>query len=108
MKLQIKTTNIELTEAIRSYIEEKILLLKKFLVHFEKNQEVFVQIEVGKTTNHHKKGEVFRAEANLDLIPNTVLRAESVSDDLYFAINDVRNKLEKQIEVYKAKLEARI
>ena len=66
---------------------------------------MLARVEISKTTQHHHKGGVFRAEVNVDIIQNTVLRAESVMEDLYLAINDARNKIQKQIQTYKTKLE---
>ena len=37
-------------------------------------------------------------------VPGKLLRAESVSDDLYKAINEVKDDLQRQIKRYKEKL----
>jgi len=102
MRLEIKATNIELTESIVSYIRDKILSVDKFLSKFEKDKEVIVKVEVGKTTSHHRKGKLFRAEANLAL-GKTFLRSVSLKEDLYSAITEVKDKLQREIKKYKTK-----
>ena len=55
MKINIKATNIELTLAISAYAEKKIRTLKKFL----DVPDAVAQVEVGKSTKHHKSSEDF-------------------------------------------------
>jgi len=62
MKINIKTTNISLTPAISEYIEKRIGSLDKF---YKKEEDIVINVEVGKTTEHHKSGDIFRAEINL-------------------------------------------
>jgi ribosome-associated translation inhibitor RaiA len=53
MKIKITTTNIELTSAIESYVDEKISSVEKFaLAH--KSEDPVVEVEVGKVNNHHQ------------------------------------------------------
>ena|SRR3990167_383824 len=98
----IQAKNIELTEAIRSYAEEKVMSLEKLTQGFEPAAKLMV--EVGKTTNHHAKGEVFRAEMNLE-IPGKMLRAEEVREDLYEAIDTAKDELRRQLIDYKERLQ---
>ncbi|PJA46332.1 ribosomal subunit interface protein [Candidatus Uhrbacteria bacterium CG_4_9_14_3_um_filter_36_7] len=97
----IQSTNIELTDAIRSYVEQKVFLLEKLLTDFEASAKLTV--EVGKTTQHHYKGEVFRAEMNLD-IPGEFFRAEEIREDLYEAIDAAKDNLKRQLSDYKDRL----
>lgn len=91
MKIKITTTNIELTSAIESYVEEKVNSVEKFaLAH--KNEDPVVEVEIGKTNNHHHSGDVFRAEANV-VVRGKHFRATSETTDLYAAIDDMRNEL---------------
>lgn len=85
--------NLEMTEAIRAYVEEKLMSLEKMC---ERYSPCDVAVEVGKTSEHHNKGEIYRAEANMT-IPGGLLRAESTKDDLYAAIDDVKDQLKRQL-----------
>lgn len=110
MKIIIKATNFELTPAIESYVNKRFGVLEKFLKRFESEDvpggrsvvEIFV--EVGKTTHHHQKGEVFRAEADLR-IGRKQLRVEEIDEALFSAIDRASDILKDQIIAYKEKLE---
>lgn len=101
MKIKITTTNIELTNAIESYVEEKIRSVEKFAIPHE-NEEIIVNVEIGKTTNHHQSGDVFVAEANLR-VRGKHFRATSEKSDLYAAIDDMRNELVRELSSHKEK-----
>ena len=91
---KLKTTGLELTEAIENYTREKIGMLEKFLQHIGLPQSA--RIEIGKISEHHKKGKIFFAEVNLEL-PHRLLRATADSEDLYKAIDLVRKEMEREI-----------
>jgi putative sigma-54 modulation protein len=100
MEIKIKGTNLELTPAIENYIQEKMSMLDKFL---GKQQVINADFEVAMTTKHHLKGEIFRAEVNLNL-PGQMLRVEKTEKDLYKAIDKVKDHLAQQIVKRKNKL----
>ncbi len=90
----IKATNIELTDAIRAAVDSTLANLGPLTERF--GDAVHAHVEVGKTTQHHHKGDIFRAEVNLK-IPGKVLRAESETDDLYKSIDAVEDALKRQL-----------
>jgi len=51
---------------------------------------------------HHQKGNIFRAEVNLDLA-GKLLRVEKTEKDLYKAIDKVKDHLARSIRRYKQK-----
>lgn len=101
MKIKITTTNIELTSAIEAYVDEKIKSVEKFALAHE-NEEPIVDIEIGKSNNHHQSGDVFRAEVNFR-VRGKHFRATSEQGDLYAAIDDVRNELVRELSSHKEK-----
>jgi putative sigma-54 modulation protein len=90
---EIKATNIDLTDAIRDYAEKRVMSLEKIC---ERYSPCDVAVEVGKTSQHHQKGDVFFSEFNLT-IPGDLLRATSTKDDLYAAIDDCKDELKRQL-----------
>lgn len=98
MDIKIKTTKMELTPAIEAAINEKIGGLDKYFGNI-----IGCEVEVGKTTNHHNKGDIFRAEVNLE-VPKKVIRAEAETDDLYKALTEAKDKLKVEIIKYKEML----
>lgn len=101
MRIKIKTTNMELTSAISNYVEEKLAGIEKFAVS-HKNEEPLIEVELGKINNHHHSGDVFRAETNLRL-RGKYFRAVSEGEDLYAAIDDMRDELVRELTSYKDK-----
>lgn len=94
MKIIIHREKVEITPAIKSYIEEKIGKINKYLDSPE-NLEAVVMI---------------RIRSNKQIIEVTVptnkftLRAEESHDDLYAATDLVVDKLENQIRKHKTRL----
>lgn len=99
LKKHVKATNMELTEAISDYIDTKVDALKKFI---DEEVEALAKIEVGKTTNHHHKGDVFRAEINLT-IKDKDYRAVVETSDLYAAIDDMKDEIVAEVSKAKRK-----
>ena len=97
MKINIKSTHIELTENIKEFIKEKIGSCEKF-INTKFAVEVYFEIE--KTTMHHRKGKIYRAEANF-VLPGKLLRAEATEKDIYIAIDQVKDKIQRELKKYK-------
>ncbi len=104
MRLQIKAKNFELTPALTQFVEEKMGGLEKFLGRWDKDDAVVLDVEVSRTTNHHNKGDVFYAEANLQLPGNPLLRIEETNEDMHAAIDRVKDRLKKDLLRLKDKL----
>jgi ribosomal subunit interface protein len=95
MNINIKATNIELTDAIKDYINSRLEAIEKSLLSEENNLSVYV--EVGKTTKHHKSGDYFRAEFNAE-ISGKKFYVSSEKDNLYGAIDDAKESLFRRID----------
>lgn len=93
MKINIKATNIELTPAINDYVNKKLMGLEKFT----KDKELIIYAEVGKTTNHHKSGDIYKAEFNIE-ISGVKFYTVSEKEDLYKAIDDAKEEMVYQIK----------
>ena len=89
MKLNLKATGIELTPAIRDYAEKKVLALEKY---FRDKPDVVAHVEVGKSTQHHRSGYVFRAEVRI-MGGGLDVYAASEQSDLYAAIDVVKDEI---------------
>ena len=106
MKINLKTKNFSPTQAIKTYLEQKINSLDKFLPNGE---SISADIELAKTTKHHQKGDVFRAEVNLNVPglpagrPGRLIRAAAEKWNLMVAIDTVRNELQREIRDNKEK-----
>ena len=102
MKLaSIKYTRLEPSPALNGYLEEKLGPLEKYVENFGTPHDLRVELE--KTTRHHQNGPFFRAEANIN-IPGQMFRVEQTAEDLYAAIDMMKNEIERQLMEYSDKL----
>jgi ribosomal subunit interface protein len=88
MRTNIKVTNMEMTSEIRAYVEKKLDSFTKFL----KKEDVLVQCEIGKTTNHHKQGDVHIAEITMSF-KGKQFRAVAEEETIFGAIDKVRDDI---------------
>lgn len=90
--INIKATNMELTPAITDYVNKRLETLEKFA----KGKEMTGQVEVGKTTNHHKQGEVYKAEFDINISGERFF-TETSTGDLYSAIDEAKEEIVRRI-----------
>lgn len=102
MKINIKATGIELTPAISNYVQKKISHIEKYLD--KNNVDVIAQVEVGKSTRHHKAGNIFRAEVHITGV-GIDLYAVREMEDLYAAIDVVKDEIVQNVLQVKGKRE---
>jgi putative sigma-54 modulation protein len=100
MEIQITGKNIELTDAIKQYVNEKIGGLEKF---YNKIRSARVELEKCAPRNNNNN---FRVLINFD-VPNDLLRVDQTEGDLYAAIDFAREELESQLKKYKEKYSAK-
>ena len=90
-----------MTPAIKDYTEKIVSHFDKF-VNPDQKELPMCYVEIGKTTNHHKNGELFKAEVTLH-IGGKSLRAEAQEEDLYAALDAVSEKMVEEIKTLKDK-----
>ncbi len=100
MQIKIKATHISLTPEIEGYIHKKLETLERLIP--EDDTTALLSIEVGKTTEHHKTGDVFRAEFNLSPKGKTFY-AFAEEADLYTALDRVKDELMHELRTRKDK-----
>jgi putative sigma-54 modulation protein len=98
MKFQIRGENIQVTEALRDYVEKKLSKLERYF-ETPPNSEVNVTLSVVR--------ELQVVEVTIPLT-GYFLRAEERSNDMYASIDLVGEKLERQIRKHKTKVNRKI
>lgn len=96
MNLTISGHHLEVTPAIRSHVENKLNRMKRNL---ENVIDISVVLSVDNNSDKDKRQ---RAEINVNLSGKTI-RAESVAQDMYAAIDILMDKLDRQIVKHKGK-----
>lgn len=100
VKKIVKGTGLELTPAIDAAADKIIDALNKYVD--PSDTSALAEIEVSKTTNHHRSGDIFRAEVNFhSRIGN--IRVESEKEDLYAAMIEVKDEVVETLRSKKAK-----
>ncbi len=95
MNIIVTGRHLEVTSALRDYAESKV---KKFEKYISPISEAQVTLSVEK----------YRHKAEILLKANGVMiQAESVTEEIYSSIDEVIEKLERQIKKYKEKLTSR-
>jgi len=94
MKLNIRGSKLEITDAIKSYLESKVQKLDKY---FENPEEITANI-VAKTKGINQTVEITIP------IKKAILRVEESNNDLYSSIDLAVDKLERQIRKNKTKI----
>ena len=98
MTINLKGKNIELTPAIKDYVIRKVTNLEKLLSKIEKGGgEALINFEVGKSTNHHKSGDVFHSDC-LIKINGEEFYSSADGEDLYQTIDEIKESLFNEIE----------
>ena len=97
MKFIIRGQKLEVTESIKSYIEEKIGKLDKY---FENPEELTATVVV------RVRGKEQIVEVTVPS-KKVILRAEESNEDLYASIDLVSDKLERQIRKNKTKIRSK-
>ncbi len=95
LNYNVRGENMEVTPAIRDYIEKKVNKLDRYFTETpEANVHVNLKVYQDKTA---------KVEITIPF-PGLVLRAEETHEDMYAAIDLIVDKLERQIRKHKTKV----
>lgn len=97
LNFNIRGENIEVTEAIRNYVEKRVSKLERYF-DSERVPEATAHVNLKVYSDKTAKVEVTIP------LPYIVLRAEETSHDLYASADLVVDKLERQIRKYKTRI----
>ena len=93
MNVIVNGRHLEVTPALKTYAEEKV---RKFERYLSDISEAVVTLSIEKKYRH--KAEV------LLRVNGYLIQAEGVTDEIYASIDEVSEKLERQVKKYKEKL----
>lgn len=98
MNLTISGHHLEVTPALRSYVTSK---LDRITRHFDQVVDVKVLLSI---ENQKEKERRQRAECNIHVKGNDMF-AESAHSDLYAAVDELMDKLDRQVVRHKDKVQ---
>jgi putative sigma-54 modulation protein len=95
MDIAVTFRHMEPTESLRTYAEDKVSKIKKYL---DSPVEAHIVLRVEK----------FRHVADVSLSVNgTLIKGMEETEDMYSAIDQVMDKIEKQVKRYRSKIRSR-
>ena len=97
MKLVIQGKNIEITDAIRTHVEQKI---EKATAHFK---PLINKVDVNLSVENNPRIAPNQSTEVTLYLAHAVVRAEESSESLYASIDMVTNKITRQLRKYKDK-----
>ena len=107
MKIILQGIHIDLTPAIRAFIEEKLAPIERMTRRLAGGAEAEAWVELGRTTRHHRKGPaVYEAEVHLRL-PRMAFRVSHSEKDPRVAIDRLVKKLKLEIVKHKEKAKSK-
>ncbi len=95
--------NLEITDAMRSYAEEKLSKLNRFSGRID--EDAAAKVVMSYATGN-KIAEPAKVEVQLN-VPDGIVRAEESGQDTYAAIDKVVDRLERQLKRFKSRMIAR-
>jgi len=95
MQMSVTGHHVEITDALRSYVEDKFQKLER---HFDHVTNVHVILSVEKLQQ--------KAEATMH-ISGADIFADAIHEDMYAAIDALLDKLDRQVLKHKEKIQSR-
>lgn len=110
MKVRILAKNFKLTTALEAMVDEKLARpVTRLLESIDREMDLPMDVELAKSTKHHKHGKIWYAEANLVMpFVKSSVRARATELTIFAAIDEVKNELEREIKKYKEKTRTKI
>ncbi|MEK7098948.1 MAG: ribosome-associated translation inhibitor RaiA [Patescibacteria group bacterium] len=103
MRITMRQRNFDITPSFREYVEQKIVRPAEHLLASDRQEDLpLFDIEVERTTRHHRKGQVYRVVVNITL-GRKLLRAEATDEDPRAACDLVEEELKREIRSFKTK-----
>ncbi len=94
--LQIYTRNLELTDRLRDYVEDKVSKLQRYLPNLDS-----IRVDLSESNARDSSR---RMVAQITIyVPKAILRAEERTGDIFSAVDLVIDKMSRRVERYKGR-----
>lgn len=107
MRVSLRQKNIKITPPLAEYIDRALIRrIEKLLAGGVESELPILDIEISRTTRHHKKGKVYRVSARLTHA-KTHLYASVDNEDIRAACDLLEEALRREIKKNKGRLSAK-
>jgi len=94
--LQIYTRNLELTDRLRDYVEDKVTKLQRYLPNLDS-----IRVDLSESNARDSSR---RMVAQITIyVPKAILRAEERAGDIFASVDLVMDKMSRRVERYKGR-----
>lgn len=97
MDIEVKAQGIELTDALKTYAEEKLGMLEKY-----ENQITRIDCELKMDSHKHQHGDIYTCTGHV-FVPGKDFFVEKQEEDLYKSIDKVKDHLQEMLISWKEK-----
>lgn len=97
MNINTRAVNIEITPALKDYAEKRFSNIDKY------TPIASVDIDLEKSTNHHRSGEIFLVTVKVITVLGKVIISKSEKTDMYEAIDEARSDVARALNEGKKK-----
>jgi ribosomal subunit interface protein len=101
MRIVYRTKNFVLEKTLKELFEKKIKPFERFKSVLKQEDKIFFEIE--RLKKPLRAGEILRLEAQIKL-PSKNIKIETFGDNLRVLIDEIKEKLEREIVEYKEKI----
>lgn len=106
MRMNVQGTNLELTDELRAFLDEKLQDCYRALGNVSP-ESVGVDVELERTTRRYTRDrpheQRYRAEANVS-VPGRLIRAEASAHDPYQAIVKLKKTLTRKLRTWRERI----
>lgn len=96
MEVIVRGKNFDVTEALKDHVTRKLSKMEKFLDHHDVTAHAMLTVE--------KERQIIEVTVPME---GLLLRGEEASPDMYASVDRVVDKLERQLNKYKARIKPR-
>lgn len=93
IRVIFKETSVDLTDEYKGGVEGKFKSLEKY----SGGSDMTINLEIGRTTNHHRNGDIYKTEVRLNL-NGKAFYVMSEASDLPASIDESLNKMANELK----------
>jgi ribosomal subunit interface protein len=97
MKATFRYVHLDHSPSLEEHAEKKLESIEHLVAGYE---GVRAEVEMERTTEHHKSGDVYKVRMRL-FLPGHVLDADESGNDLYAVVDKVRDTLHGAVQRFK-------
>ncbi|PJE59785.1 MAG: ribosomal subunit interface protein [Candidatus Portnoybacteria bacterium CG10_big_fil_rev_8_21_14_0_10_44_7] len=101
MRINLKAKNLELTPKIKNYLQKRLNYFDRFIKKVDP-AAIICDVELEKIVGDQRKGEIFRAEINLEAA-GVFYRSEEQSENIFSVIDLVKDQIARELKRNKEK-----